>query len=364
MAYTTINKHTDYFNTKLYTGNGTAIGSGGQAITGVGFQPDWVWIKERSSTSPHKLLDSVRGVTKELETNANNTQSTEAESLTAFGTDGFTVGSNGAVNQNSQTYAAWNWKAGTTGSGTTTGSGYGKAYSYSVNTTAGFSIITYKGNGTAGHTIPHHLGAVPKMIIVKCIESVHNWQVLHQGLATNSGTKNLELNSTSAVLTDSTTWNDTAPTSTVFTLGSTNPTNQSSSNYNFIAYCFAEKTGFSKFGSYTGNGSTNGTFVYTGFKPAWLMIKQINTTGNWALSDNKRNNTGGGNFVSHTLAANLNNNESHFGGGSGNKQDYLSNGFKIRDTGGYANTSGGTYIYMAFAEAPLVGSNNIPCTAR
>ena len=361
MAYTTINKSTDYFNTVTYSN----AGDGAKAVTGVGFQPDLVWVKNRTEAYNAQFHDAVRGASSgALYTNATAVVDS-GYPFSSFDSDGFTTGSQGSnASQNSASQVAWNWKAGTTGSGTTGGSGTAKDYQYSVNTTAGFSIIKYKGNGTAGHTIPHHLGAVPKMIIVKCIESVHNWQVLHQGLATNSGTKNLELNSTSAVLTDSTTWNDTAPTSTVFTLGSTNPTNQSSSNYNFIAYCFAEKTGFSKFGSYTGNGSTNGTFVYTGFKPAWLMIKQINTTGNWALSDNKRNNTGGGNFVSHTLAANLNNNESHFGGGSGNKQDYLSNGFKIRDTGGYANTNGGTYIYMAFAEAPLVGSNNIPCTAR
>jgi hypothetical protein len=351
MAYTTINKHTDHFNTKLYTGNGST-----QSITGVGFQPDWTWIKSRGDTSNHRIYDGVRGATKVIYSNLTNVEGTDTNGLTSFDSDGFSLGTEGQSNGNGVNFASWNWKAGTTGSGTTGGSGTAKDYEYSVNTTAGFSIIKYKGNGTAGHTIPHHLGAVPKMIIVKCIESTHNWQVLHQGLATNSGTKNLELNSTSAVLTDSTTWNNTAPTSTVFTLGSTNPTNQSSSNFNFVAYCFAEKTGYSKFGKYTGNGNADGPFIYTGFKPEFVIIKQTNAVDDWVSYDWKSNeyNQMEKTLRPHSNAAEINTNRS---------ADFYSNGFKWRSSNGTMNESGASYIYMAFGQS-LVGSNNVPCTAR
>tara|TARA_R100001440_G_scaffold40339_1_gene60028 strand:- start:46 stop:1101 length:1056 start_codon:yes stop_codon:yes gene_type:complete len=351
MAYTTINKHTDYFNTKLYTGNGTAIASGGQAITGVGFQPDWVWIKERSSTSPHKLLDSIRGVTKELETNANNAESTEAESLTAFGTDGFTVGSNGAVNQNSQTYVAWNWKAGTTGSGTTSGSGYGKAYSYSVNTAAGFSIITYKGNGSAGHTIPHHLGTTPSFIIVKNMDSTQSWLV---GLTTLGWTKNLHLNEDGAVETSSAIWNDTAPTSSVFTVGTNTKCNTDDTDY--IAYAFAEKVGYSKFGQYSGNGNSDGTYVYTGFRPSFVIVKNSSTGNNeWVMHDNKRNTF---NPTNKELVA-----DNNYAEYDDVRFDFLSNGFKVRDNVGYVNSGGDAYVYMAFGQS-IVSSTNVVANAR
>jgi len=352
-----IDKPNLHFNTKLYTGNGST-----QSITGVGFQPDWVWGKNRSATGSHNLCDAVRGATKIIYANLTDAESTDSNSFTSFDSDGFSIGSQSNINANGNNIATWNWKAGTTGSGTTGGAGTAKDYQYSVNTTAGFSIIKYKGNGTAGHTIPHHLGAVPKVIIVKCIESVHNWQVLHQGLASNSGTKNLELNSTSGVLTDSTTWNDTAPTSTVFTLGSTNPTNQSSSNFNFIAYCFAEKPGYSKFGKYTGNGadgSTTNNFIYTGFKPAWVMVKRYNDSGQqWSICDSVRSPTN----VSSSM-------EWLFPDANGveTQEDLpflLSNGFMPRTGHVYMNRSGFQYIYMAFAENPLVGSNNIPAVGR
>ena len=357
MAYTTINKHTDYFNTKLYTGNGTAIGSGGQAITGVGFQPDWVWIKERSSTSPHKLLDSVRGVTKELETNANSSEATEAESLTAFGTDGFTVGSNGAVNQNSQTYAAWNWKAGTTGSGTTSGSGYGKAYSYSVNTAAGFSIITYKGNGTAGHTIPHHLGTTPRLIIVKNMDSAQSW-LWGQTTDALGWEKLLHLNETGVRQDSDTIWNDTAPSSTVFTVGTNTKCNTDDADY--IAYVFAEKVGYSKFGQYLGNGNSDGTYVFTGFKPSFVIIKGcISGNGdaaqNWEMYDNKRE---GFNPQNDNLFPNLNSVES-----AGARIELFSTGFKVSINSDGVNDANSTYIYMAFGQS-IVSSTNIIANAR
>ena len=354
MAYTTINKSTDYFNTVLYTGNETNP----KAITGVGHQPDFVWIKTRdTSAKPHMLFDSVRGVYKNLRSDVNNAEDTNNETLTAFGTDGFTLGNNGKTNLNSAAHVAWNWKAGTTGSGTTTGSGYGKAYSYSVNTTAGFSVITYKGNGTAGHTIPHHLGATPSLIIVKNRDAAQSWLV---GMTQLGWTKNLHLNEDGAVETTTNIWNDTAPTSTVFTVGTNTKCNTNDEDY--IAYVFAEKTGYSKFGSYVGNGSTGDSapFVYTGFKPAFVIYKNSNAVYHWGMFDNKRSPF---NVKDDLLFPNLSNVEST---GDGRKIDMVSNGFKVRvssDTNDI-NGSGNTIIYWAFAEAPLVGTNNIPATAR
>ena len=226
----------------------------------------------------------------------------------------------------------------------------------SANTTAGFSIVKYTGTG-ANATVGHGLGVAPDMLIVKSRDGTHNWQVLHKSLATNSGTKNLELNSTSGVLTDSTTWNNTAPTNSVFSVGATNPTNQSGQD--LIAYCFAEKEGYSKFSSFVSNGNANGTFVYTGFKPAFVMMKQSSSSStNWVIFDNKRATH---NPTQNRLFPDTNEAE---GTSTGNMIDMLSNGFKIRATGTTAGgNSGQTYIYMAFGQS-LVGSNNVPATAR
>jgi hypothetical protein len=337
----------------LYTGNSST-----QSITGVGFQPDWVWIKERSGSEHHSLYDAVRGATKEIASNRTNVESTVATSLTGFDSDGFTLGSWSRTNNNSDTFASWNWKAGTTGSGTTTGSGEARAYSYSVNTTAGFSIITYKGNGTSGHQIPHHLGVVPKMIITKNRDVVQNWRVYHASLG---ATKYLDLNEYSAVGTANSRWNDTEPTSTVFTVGTNSGTNGNtvSGGNNMIAYCFAEKTGYSKFGSYTGNGSTDGTFVYTGFKPKFILMKRTDTGNsydNWYLFDNKRD---GFNPHNKKIEANVDSTESSDTG----LFDLLSNGFKLRTTNSNNNGSGGTFIYMAIGQS-LVGSNGVTAKAR
>jgi hypothetical protein len=349
MAYTTINKHTDYFNTKLYTGTGSSLG-----VTGVGFQPDFTWIKCRAagSATDHILTDAVRGVTKSLNSNDNSADDTISNALTAFGTDGFTVGANGATGASGDTYVSWNWKAGTTGSGTTGGSGTGKAYSYSVNTTAGFSIVKYAGNGSAGHTIPHHLGAVPKMIIVKDLTDNEPWRVYHVGQG--SASKYLELNSNAAETTDNAIWDGATPTSSGFLIGSANPVNNATHDY--IAYCFAEKTGYSKFGSYTGNNNADGAFVYTGFKPEFVIVKPYNYQDNWHMIDDKRNPF---NPMDTHLFPNLNNLDST---ASSYNFDMLSNGFKPRSNNSAFNGSY-NYIYMAFGQS-LVGSNNVPCTAR
>ena len=345
MAYTTIKKPSDYFNTKLYTGNG-----GTQSITGLDFQPDWTWIKNRTAVGEgHHLYDAVRGVEKRLRSDSTSAESTVSTGLTTFGTDGFTVGSNAGVNGNGNGIASWNWKAGTAVSGNTTGSGTYKTYTGSVNTTSGFSIIKYVGNGTAGHTIPHNLGAVPKMIIVKDLSVVSEFKIYSAELANTE----MLVFSNQAKWTSRTEWNSTTPTSTVFSLG--NQANVNTNDRSYIAYCFAEKQGYSKFGSYTGNGSTDGTFVYTGFKPAFLMIKSINLTESWFMYDTKRSTY---NVVENYLFANLSNAEET---STANSIDILSNGFKIRTTDSRLNTSG-SYIYMAFAEQPLVGDN--PATAR
>ncbi len=345
MAYTTIKKPSDYFNTKLYTGNGGTLN-----ITGVGFQPDFTWIKSRVAAHSHLLQDAVRGVLQTLNSNDNSADDTISNGLTAFGTDGFTVGGNGSFNSNTDNYVSWNWKAGTTGSGTTGGSGTAKAYSYSVNTTAGFSIVKYAGNGSAGHTIPHHLGVVPKMIIIKDLNDNEAWRVYHAGLGNFA--KWLELNSTAGETTDSSVF-DNVPTSSGFLVGSANPVNNATHDY--IAYCFANVQGFSKFGSYVGNGNADGTFVYTGFKPAFVMVKASSTSSyDWVILDNKRDTF---NVANESLYANLSNAEA-----TSNDTDFLSNGFKLKSTAAGNNGSGTTYTYMCFAEEPLVGDN--PCTAR
>ena len=348
MAYTTINKSTDYFNTKLYTGNGSA----GHSITGVGFQPDLVWAKQRGGASGHHLYDALRGVTKRIRSDTGGAETTASTGLTAFGTDGFTVGVDSGLNSNGGTMASWNWKAGTTGSGNTGGSGTYKAYSYSVNTTAGFSIIKYIGNGTTGHTIPHHLGAVPEWILVKDLDVSTNWQMYHVETGNQFTT---ELNITNAPFSSNSRWNNTTPSSTVVTLGDGNNTNNNNTNY--IMYAFTPKTGYSKFGTYKGNGQNDGPFIYTGFKPSIVITIRKDSPSGRGMLDNKRP---GYNVTHQYLLANDAQVEATDGSWS---MDLLSNGWKARYNNGNFNASGGTYIYMAFGQT-LVGSNNIPATAR
>ncbi|AXH71604.1 hypothetical protein P200_gp036 [Pelagibacter phage HTVC200P] len=341
MAYTTINKHTDYFNTKLYTGNGST-----QNITGVGFQPDFIWQKERNGTSYFVITDSVRGNTKQLFPNVAAAEATDSNYITSFDSDGFGQGQNNDTNENSKNYVAWNWKAGTTGSGTTGGSGTNKSYSYSVNTTAGFSIIKYEGNGTAGHTIPHHLGVAPKLVIAKNRDASSNsWAVYSE----TNGNGLFFLDATDAGAVYSSIYNNTAPTSSVVTLG--NGGNANANTQNIVLYCFAEKTGYSKFGKYIGNGSTNGTFAYTGFKPSVVFIKDISAVRNWVQYDNKRDTY---NYVRNALTSN-DASAVEFDNSNYNRIDFLSNGFKMRGgssgVGNDTNASGGTYVYMAFGQS-------------
>jgi len=342
MAYTTINKSSDYFNTITTTG-------GAKSVTGVGFQPDWVWNKRRDSTSDHHINDAVRGSSKLLYTNATTAEQTNANFLTSFDSDGFTTGS--GYWSSSANIVAWNWKANGTGSANTDGS---INSTVSVNTTAGFSIVSFTGNSTSGATVGHGLGVAPKMIILKLLSGSDNWTIYHSSLG---NTKRLELNNTNTPSTSATAgWNNTSPTTSVFSLGNNGQVNGSGQTY--IAYCFAEKQGYSKFGSYVGNGNADGTFVYLGFKPAFFITKNTTTgSSSWMLYDNKRD-------PDNQMAEYLYPNTNAAAGTSSSGFDFLSNGIKIRNTFGDANVNGNTFIYMAFAEAPLVGTNNIPATAR
>jgi hypothetical protein len=347
MAYSSIVKPTDYFNTKLYTGNG-----GTNAITGVGFQPDWVWVKDRGRAGyNHIANDSVRGVTKYLRPNLNNDEDTYTNAITSFDSDGFTLGSdasNGEHNISSQTYVAWNWKAGGSASSNTDGS---VTSNVSANTTSGFSICTFTATGSS-MTFGHGLGVAPNLVIWKRRDSNTNgdW-------ATSSDpqgwTNYMTLNNTTANQSGSSRFGS-APTSSVVTVGS-----ETVSSGTYVAYCFASIKGYSKIGSYTGNGNADGTFVYTGFKPAFVIVKVASgTTGNWQIQDSKRD----GFNENKRILANVNEAEK-----TSQMWDQLSNGFKIRVTSGDANGSGNSYIYMAFAESPFVANDSgtaVPVVAR
>jgi hypothetical protein len=327
----------DYFNTVLYTGTGSSLG-----VTGVGFQPDWVWIKERNAAADHGLYDAVRGVQKQLESNTTTAETTETTGLTAFGSDGFTVGALAQLNTSADTYVAWNWNAG--GSNATNTSGTITS-TVRANTTSGFSIVTYTGTGSNA-TVGHGLGVAPSMIIGKRRNGIADWMVGHSGV--NGGTTPfnyyLVLNSTAAQSADSTAWNNTAPTSTVFSLGSGGNVNSNTATN--VMYCFAPVAGYSAFGSYTGNGAADGPFVYTNFRPRYLLIKvSSGTTNDWIIWDSARNTY---NTMYAGLYADLSIAEN-----AGSPVDILSNGFKIRNTGGGYNTSSATYIYAAFAESPF-----------
>jgi len=353
-VYTTIDDPSAYFQAKNYSGNGSS-----NALTFDGnsnMQPDWTWIKQRNGTFNHYAFDSVRGVNKPIHPNLVNAQTSQSDTLMSFNSNGFTLGddsTNGEINSDSNTFASWNWKAGTSGSGTTTGSGTGKAYSYSVNTDAGFSIVEYIGNGTNGHTIPHHLGAVPKILWEKVtVGNTNNWGFYHHKIGND---KAMYMDQAGAA-TDDSFLNDTTPSSTVVTLGS-NMTNQDGKT--FVMYSFAEKQGYSKFGSYKGNGNADGTFIYTGFKPAFFMIKGAFGEP-WLMYDNKRL---GYNVRNDQLLANATTAED--GSTASWYIDILSNGVKLRGNDTAINgTNANGYVFMAFAESPFVTSTGIPATAR
>ena len=329
MAYTTIDNPELYFQAKLYTGTGSE-----QAITLDGdenMQPNWVWVKCRSHTENHVIHDSVRGATKVLHSDTTDGEYTVAQGLKSFGSDGFTVGTSNFMNQSSRTFVAWTWKE---------------------STTAGFDIVSYTGNAT-NRTISHGLSAALDFIIVKNLATTNQWCIYNRP---RSAEKFIHLDVTDAESDAATVWQDTEPTSSVFSVGTSALTNGDGNA--MIAYCFAPIQGFSKFGSYTGNGDADGAYVHLGFRPAWIVVKRTDSANSWMMYDNKRNPI---NLVDNPLYAEGNDAE---GTSSAASFDFLSNGFKCRGTGSAINASGATMIYMAFAESPFVNSNGVPNNAR
>ena len=354
MAYTTIDDGSVYFQTALYTGTAgvnNIVNDGNSDL-----QPDWVWLKSSSLTQPHTLRDSSRGTNKFLYANLANAEGTNTY-LTSFNSDGFSMNStDNEVNGNGDTYVAWQWKCnGGTTETAVNESGSNPANVRQTNTTAGFSIITYTGTGSAG-TIAHGLGVVPEWIIVKGRDIATDGMVYHGANTSAPETDALTLPENSATSDNAGWWNDTAPTSSVFTLGTHDRVNKDGNTY--IAYCFTPIKGYSKFGSYTGNGDADGPFVYTGFKPAWVLIKETGATRNWTMADSKSQTAGNGG-VTNSHQANTTGAKD-----ANERMDWLSDGFRIRTSSTTWNTSSGNFVYMCFAEHPFVSSKGVPTTAR
>ena len=344
-----IDKPNLYFNTKLYTGNG-----GTQSITGVGFQPDLVWIKNRERVEDHILYDAVRGATKRISSNNTNAESTKSNGVTAFDSDGFSLGSAGQNNYNGDAIASWNWKANGQGSSNTTGT-INTTYT-SANTTSGFSIIKFTGNGTGSATIGHGLGTKPRMIMLKNLTDADSWIVWFDTNGSNTSNGRMSINASSVA---ETTANSMITVSdTLITLPSLVNAAWNGSSKDYVVYAFANIKGFSKFGSYKGNGNTDGPFCYTGFSPAYIWIKSTTYAGNWLCFDNQRE-------VQNRPSGNpLNLNETGVESANANYAiDFLSNGFKLRNNNGNIQNNTETMIYMSFAKHPIVGSNDIPATA-
>jgi len=336
----TIDDGSDYFNTVLYSGTSSA-----QSITGVGFQPDWVWMKSRNQAFSPQIADNVRGNTKYLSSNSTNAESTATNRITSFDSDGFSVGdAGGSVNGSGNNIVAWNWLGSNTTASNTDGT---NASTVSANQTAGFSIVSYTRNSDSVTTVGHGLGKTPKVLIEKDRDtSGTNWAFITTAI---DGTDDYSfLNTTNAFGAT------TANAFTTTTFRSSMGANQG----DIISYVFAEIEGYSKFGSYTGNGSTDGTYIHTGFKPAWVMIKRTDSADNWIIFDNKRDSFNG---VGRMVSANLSNGEYD---DPTDNLDFVSNGFKLTTSNARDNASGGTYLYMAFAENPFSTSSGVPVTAR
>ena len=352
MPFTTIDKSSLHFNTKLYTGNNST-----QSITGLGFKPDFVWFKNYGTDSTdHAIFDIVRGVTKEIRPNKTDYEDTASNGLTSFDRDGFSIGDWSVINASSASMVSWNLKAGQSQGSSNTDGSINTTYT-SVNTTAKFSISKWTGTGSAG-TIGHGLGAVPGLILMKRLSnSAAGWLVYHQS---EGAGKYIRLNSNARNQSDTNIFNNTAPTSSVFSVGTDTDNNGSGETY--VAYCFAPVVGFSSMGLYQGNGNDNGPFIYTGgFKPAFVLLKELESTSSWFLLDHKRSQTNGGNPINRFLRTDTSDAQTD---SSWHKIDFYSNGFKINDDDVDINDNNNSYIWIAFAEAPAVASNDIPATAR
>ena len=360
MAYTTIDDGSAHFHTQLYTGNG----SSGLSITNDAnagdFQADLLWISPRSNGDNNVIFDSTRGDAKQLKANGTDAEDTHSPARVTIESDGFDLDTTDTnYNGSSRTYVAWQWKA--NGGSTTTNDASATSVGtidsvYQANTTAGFSIVTYTGTGSAA-TVALGLGVKPEWIVIKNRGKDEGWAVYHGANTSAPETDGLSLNSTNATNDDSDYWNDVAPTTTTFGVSGDD---RSGGSYNFVAYVFNSVQGYSKFGSYTGTGDADeGPFIYTGFKPAWVMIKETGATGSWHIFDTKRivDNPSDSILYADT-------NDAEQTSQTGNPIDILSNGFKCRGGGNDTNLDDGTYVYMAFAEHPFVSSKGVPCTAR
>jgi len=353
MAYTTIDKPSLYFNGATYLGSASAV-----TVSSLSFKPDLVWIKDRQNGNNHCLVDSVRGVGKYLGSNLTAAEvNSTSQSISSFTSTGFVTGTANPANEaasNTLGFMSWNWLASNTTTANTSGT---ISSTISVNQTAGFSIVSYTGNGTGNSTIGHGLGAIPKFIIVKKRDGVEGWGTLSASFVSAADPNIVYLNNTATQADDTNVWGTSANfTSSTFTVGDWNGSNANASTY--IAYCFAAIKGYSSFGSYTGNGSADGTFVYTGFKPAFLLFRRTSTGDNWVIKDSIRD-------PFNVSEKRIYPNQAAIEDTSVNGAiDILSNGFKNRSSNDLLNQSGDTYIYMAFAQNPFVSSTQIPTTAR
>ena len=346
MAYISFQPN-DYFNTKLYTGTGSEL-----AITGVGFQPDFTWIKKRSATKDHAMTDAVRGATKIVYSNDPSAQDTNAQTLKSFDSDGFTLGTHGLVNDNSGTYVAWNWKIGTTSGIATNGSTNITPSAYSFNQTTGVSAIAYTGTGVDGAYLPHGLGKAPELLLLKSTSLNESWNVYSKRTG-NQGRGHL--NNADAFDTSRGEWYSTTPDTVNMRIS--NDSHINSSGATCIAYFFTSIKGFSSIGGYRGNGSAHGPFIHTGFKPAFVLGKNVDQgSQHWFINDNKRLGYNGSSawIKPDSTGAELTNLMNC---------DFCSNGFKLRNNDSIFNQSNQTFIYMAYAENPFVASNGDPANA-
>jgi len=332
-AFTAIDDPSAFFKVQLYTGNGSANHAITFDDTDTDMQPDLVWIKNREQTDQHCLFDAVRGATKLLSPDATDSETTDTDTLDSFASDGFQVDADVKVNTNTEKYVAWCWKE---------------------SVSAGFDILIYTGTGSA-HTISHNLSALPHWMIHKGRSDAYSWITYHHKNTSAPETDHLTMESTAATSDTAYEWNDTAPTTSVWTVGSGSGSNQSTKTY--VAYLWSEKQGFSKFGKYTGNGDASNAFVYCGFRPAFILLKQSSGSGeDWIIYDKLREPYNGDVNRLRASATSAESTDSYI--------DILSNGFKCRTTDGTVSGDGDTHVYMAFADAPLVNSNGVPCNAR
>ena len=351
-AYTAIDDPSAHFKVQLYAGDGSANHAITFDDTDTDMQPDLVWIKNRDATDSHCLFNAISGATKVVHPDTQDAESTDADTLDSFTSDGFQVDADVKVNTNAETHVAWCWKTNGTGSSNTDGSINTTATS--ANTTAGFSIVLYEGTGSGGATIGHGLGLVPDFILTKNrvgTGGAGDWHTFHGANTSAPETDYLIFSGNNATTDHNQRWNDTMPTSTLITFGDDSGPNQSGSAT--LAYVWSGIQGYSKFGSYEGNGNADGTFVYTGFRPAWVMTKSIDSTSEWHLFDDQRE---GYNIDNDALtpegAAEL----------STDMIDIVSNGFKCKIA--TDPNVAETYVYAAFAKAPFVNSEGVPCNAR